>query len=169
MSAAADLHAVLRRRAETVAVAESLTGGLLAAALTDTPGASTTFRGGLVVYATDLKASVAGVPDRLLAMHGPVDDDVALALARGACRVCRADWGVGLTGVAGPDSQGGHPVGTVCVAVAGAPRGAAAGAGDVGRVLRRLLAGDRSQVRAGAVQLALELLASELRRAEAAG
>lgn len=100
-----------------MAVAESLTGGLLAASLTETAGASATFRGGLVVYATDLKASVAGVPETLLRERGPVHSDVALALARGACRVCGADWGVGLTGVAGPAEQGDRPVGTVCIAV----------------------------------------------------
>src|SRR5439155_24814715 len=80
----APLHANLRELGATVAVAESLTGGLLTAALTDTPGASATVRGGLVVYATSLKASLAGVPAQLLAERGAVDPDVAVALARGA-------------------------------------------------------------------------------------
>lgn len=151
---AADIHAALVRRGETLAVAESLTGGLLAARLTETPGASTTFRGGLVVYATDLKTSLAGVPASLLVEHGPVHEEVALALARGACRVCDADWGVGLTGVAGPDSQGGRPVGTVCIAVV---RGDTTGFSGC-----RQLAGGRQEVRAGAVQAALDSLAEQL-------
>jgi len=154
----ADVHAALGRRGETVAVAESLTGGLLAARLTETAGASATFRGGLVVYATDLKASLAGVPDALLAERGPVHEEVAVALARGASRVCGADWGVGLTGVAGPDGQGGRPVGTVCIAVV---RGDATAFADC-----RHLPGERGQVRAAAVLAALDSLAEQLARAE---
>src|SRR5215470_10980125 len=94
-------------RAQTLAVAESLTGGLLAATLVDVPGASKVFRGGLVVYATDLKASLAGVPADLLAERGPVDPDVAVALAAGARERCGATWGLGTTGVAGPEPQEG--------------------------------------------------------------
>ncbi|HET6211899.1 MAG TPA: CinA family protein, partial [Micromonosporaceae bacterium] len=115
----ADLLAALDRRGETLAVAESLTGGLLAATIVAVPGASAVFRGGLVVYATDLKASLAGVPAGLLAERGAVDPDVAVALARGAREKCRSDWGLGTTGVAGPDPQDGVPPGTVYVACAG--------------------------------------------------
>jgi nicotinamide-nucleotide amidase len=145
---AADVLALLRRRGETLAVAESLTGGLLAATIVDVPGASTVFRGGLVVYATDLKGSLAGVPSELLAERGPVDPDVAVALARGARERCRADWGLATTGVAGPDPQNGHAVGEVYVGLAG-PRGA-----DVRRLA---LAGDRAAIRAGSVTAALAL------------
>jgi nicotinamide-nucleotide amidase len=120
----ARLHARLSQLGATVAVAESLTGGLLCAALTDPPGASSTVRGGLVVYATDLKAALAGVSEALLAQRGPVDREVALALAHGARTRLRATYGVGVTGVAGPEPQDGRPVGTVFAAVAG-PRGAA--------------------------------------------
>jgi len=89
----ADLLETLHGRGETLAAAESLTGGLLAATLVDVPGASRVFRGGLVVYATDLKATLGGVPAELLAERGPVDPDVALALAKAhAC-------GAGRTGV----------------------------------------------------------------------
>lgn len=102
----------------TVATAESLTGGLLAATLTEIPGSSAVLRGGLVVYATDLKHSLAGVDAALLDARGPVDPDVAVALAQGARRRCGADIGVGLTGVAGPADQDGHPPGTWYVAVA---------------------------------------------------
>lgn len=140
---------LLADRGETVATAESLTAGLLAATLVDVPGASATFRGGLVVYATDLKASLAGVPARLLATRGPVDGDVAVALAAGAATRCDADWGVSTTGVAGPDPQNGVAVGTVWVAVSG----------PAGQGARRMtLDGDRPAIRAAAVDAALLLL-----------
>ncbi len=152
--AAARVLRVLAERGETLAVAESLTGGLLSAALVDVPGASAVYRGGLIVYASDLKALLAGVPEELLAARGPVDPDVALALAAGARRVCAADWGLATTGVAGPDPQGPAPVGTVFVACHGAR-------GEV-RALR--LPGDRSAVRRAAVAAALQLLAEQLAR-----
>lgn len=153
-SVAATVLARLVERGQTLAVAESLTGGLLAATLVDVPGASRAFRGGLVVYATDLKASLAQVPADLLAAHGPVHPDVAAALADGARRRCGADWGLATTGVAGPDPQNGIPVGTVYVAVCGAP-----GVADV----RRLeLAGSRAEIRAGAVAAALDLIVTAL-------
>lgn len=148
---AAAVHAALRRRGETVAVAESLTGGLLAAALSEQAGASRTFRGALVVYATDLKSTLAGVPAGLLAAEGPVARSVALELARGARARCVADWGVGLTGVAGPEPHGGQPVGTVWVGVAGPPSGA-------GQTVAARFGGDRAGVRSAAVTLALQTL-----------
>jgi nicotinamide-nucleotide amidase len=145
---------LLVSRGETVAVAESLTGGLLAATIVEVPGVSAVFRGGLVVYATDLKASLAGVDERLLATRGAVDPDVAVALAEGARRVCRADWGVSTTGVAGPDPQDGKPVGLVYVAVVGPAQR---------RVDELRFDGDRAAVRAGAVSHALESLVALLR------
>lgn len=151
-AALASLHADLRELGATVAVAESLTGGLLTAALTDTPGASATVRGGLVVYATPLKASLAGVPAQLLAERGAVDPDVAVALARGARSRLGATYGLGVTGVAGPDPQDGKPVGTVFVALAGP---------DDEVVAQRSLTGDRSAIRAGAVEAALDILKRE--------
>ena len=147
------VHELLAQRGETVAVAESLTGGLLAAALTERAGASETFRGSLVVYATDLKQSLAGVPAPLLAAEGAVSDGTAAALAAGARDRLGADWGLGVTGVAGPTQQDGHPVGTVFVAVAGP------GAGEVRRLL---LPGDRAQVRVLSVTSALDLLRRHL-------
>lgn len=140
---------LLSRRGETLAVAESLTGGLLAATLVDVPGVSAVFRGGLVVYATPLKAALAGVPEDLLAARGPVDPDVALALARGARERCGADWGLGTTGVAGPDPQHGIGAGTVFIAVAGADRA---------EVRRLALTGDRAAIRRQSVAAALDLL-----------
>jgi nicotinamide-nucleotide amidase len=149
----AALHAALRERGATVAVAESLTGGLLSATLTQTPGASATFRGGLVVYATELKAGLAGVPQPLLAAQGPVSPDVAAALAGGARDRLGATYGVGLTGVAGPDPQNGVPVGTVYLGLA-SPGG--------GKVRKLALAGDRAAIRVGAVTAAVALLIEEL-------
>lgn len=150
---AAPLVRRLAERGETLAVAESLTGGLLAATVVDVPGASAVFRGGLVVYATDLKASLAEVPAALLAERGPVDPDVAAALASGARRRCGAVWGLGTTGVAGPDPQGDAAVGTVHVAVAGP---------GVALVRSSTVPGDRGAVRHGAVAAALELLREAL-------
>jgi nicotinamide-nucleotide amidase len=136
----------------TVAVAESVTGGLLTAALTEPAGASNAVRGGVVVYATELKATLAGVPVPLLDAEGPVSPDVAGALAAGARDRLGATYGLGVTGVAGPDAQGGQPVGTVYVALAG-PGG--------GAVRHLTLSGDRSAIRAAAVDAALaELLAA---------
>lgn len=146
------LHADLGAMDATVAVAESLTGGLLTATLTETPGASATVRGGLVVYATDLKAQLANVPESLLAERGAVDPDVALALARGARQQLGATYGLGVTGVAGPDPQDGKPLGRVYVAIAG-PSGET--------VAERQIGGDRASVRRGAVHAAVELLARE--------
>src|SRR5919199_1679087 len=122
---AAEVLGLLAARGETLAVAESLTGGLLAATIVEVPGASAVFRGGLVVYATDLKARLAGVPEVLLAVRGPMGPDVAVALARGARERCAADWALAATGVAGPDPQDRHPPGLVFVAAAG-PGGAIA-------------------------------------------
>jgi nicotinamide-nucleotide amidase len=145
----------LVRRGQTLAVAESLTGGLLAATLVEIPGVSAVFRGGLVVYATDLKNRLAGVPETLLAERGPVDPDVALALAAGTRERCVADWGLATTGVAGPEPQDGKPVGLVYVAVAG-PTGCAV------RELR--LNGSRGQIRSETVSTVLGLLIDEMAR-----
>ena len=108
--------ATLTERGQTVAVAESLTGGLLAAALVEIPGASVVFRGGIVAYATDLKASLLGVPHVLLDRYGPVHADVAAAMADGVRTRLGATFGLATTGVAGPDPADGQPVGTVHIA-----------------------------------------------------
>ena len=149
----AALLSALRARDATVAIAESLTCGLLTAALTEPAGASTVVRGGLVVYATDLKAVLAGVPAPLLDAEGPVSPDVAAALAAGARDRLGATYGLSLTGVAGPDAQGEVPVGTVFAGLAGP------GGGEV-RSLR--LDGDRVRIREASVRAALEMLADRL-------
>lgn len=146
---AADLVRALTVSGLTLATAESLTGGLVAAALTDVPGASVPFVGSVVSYATRVKADVLGVDPVLLAARGAVDPEVARQMALGVCRVLGTDVGVATTGVAGPDPQDGHPVGTVFVAVAG-PHGAV-----VVQSLR--LRGDRTSIRATTVAAALDL------------
>ncbi len=143
------VHDLLAAAGHTVAVAESLTGGLLGAQLSARPGSSATFRGSAVVYATDLKESMGGVPAAVLATHGAVSAPTARALAEGARTRLGADWGVGVTGVAGPSEQEGQPVGTVHVAVSGPGV-------EVARALR--LPGDRDRVRLLAVTSALDLL-----------
>lgn len=145
----AALHASMQRLGVTVAVAESLTGGLVLGALTETPGASASVRGGLVVYATDLKASLAGVDPELLDERGAVDPDVASALARGVRQRLGASIGIGVTGVAGPDPQDDKPVGTVFVAASTA-RSA--------HVEEWHFDGDRASIRAAAVQLCIDVL-----------
>jgi nicotinamide-nucleotide amidase len=112
------VHGLLAERGATVAVAESLTGGLLGGELTAMPGSSATFAGGVIAYATLLKHALLGVPDDLLAAHGAVHVDVAAAMARGVRERLGASYGLAVTGVAGPEPQDGHPVGTVHVAVA---------------------------------------------------
>jgi nicotinamide-nucleotide amidase len=157
VAAAAAVHRLVDR-GETLATAESLTGGLIAATIVEIPGVSAVYRGGLVVYATDLKNRLAGVPQDLLDERGPVDPEVALALAAGARERCGADWGLATTGVAGPDPQDGKPVGLVYVSVAG-PSGA---------VVRELkLGGNRAEIRSESVTSVLRLLANRLDEASA--
>jgi nicotinamide-nucleotide amidase len=143
----------LKARQETVATAESLTAGLVCAALTSVPGSSTVVRGGLIVYATDLKWGLAGVDAGLLAERGAVDPDVAVQLAAGARDRCGSTWGLGLTGVAGPDPQDGVAPGTVHIGIAGS------GSADVSTIT---VGGDRHQVRSAAVRAALDLLSGRL-------
>jgi nicotinamide-nucleotide amidase len=110
----------------------------------------------LIVYATDLKATLAGVPEELLAERGPVDPDVARRLAEGGRERCGADWGLATTGVAGPEPQDGKPVGLVYVAAAGPD----------GSVVERLdLDGGRAAIRDATVEAALRLLTDRLHSA----
>jgi nicotinamide-nucleotide amidase len=153
-ASSAEVVARLVERGQTVGSAESLTGGLVVARLVDTPGASAVVRGGVVAYATPLKASVLGVDAALLEERGAVDGDVARQMAAGARQVLGADWGVATTGVAGPDPQDGMPVGCVFVAVAGPDESVV--------VERHDLTGGRAAIRSGAVDAALTLLAGRL-------
>ncbi|MCC2322001.1 CinA family protein [Cellulomonas xiejunii] len=145
---AANLLAALARRGWTLAVAESLTGGLVTATLVEVPGASAVLRGGVVAYATDLKHTVLGVDAGLLARRGAVDPDVASAMATGVRRRLGADVGLATTGVAGPQAQDGHAPGTVHVAVVT----------PASVLVRSLeLPGDRAAVRAAASACVLAL------------
>jgi nicotinamide-nucleotide amidase len=149
MSEAQPVIAALIGRGETVATAESLTAGLVCATLTEVPGSSAVVRGGLVVYATDLKSRLARVDPALLAEHGAVHPEVAAQLAAGAREVCGADWGLGLTGVAGPDPQDGVAPGTVHIGLVGA---------GIRDVRTHSFEGDRASVRTNSVRAALALL-----------
>ncbi len=145
------VHRMLQERGETVAVAESLTGGLVAGRLTDTAGASASFRGGVVVYATELKAELLGAD---VATYGAVAPETAAALAEGVRDRLAATWGLATTGVAGPDEQEGQPVGTLHVGLAGPD-------GTITRSLR-VPAGDRAHVRMLSVVQALDILRRSL-------
>jgi nicotinamide-nucleotide amidase len=140
---AGQVLARLQDRGHTVAVAESLTGGLVAAALTDVPGSSEAFRGGVVAYATELKALLLGVDRGMLARHGAVYAPVAAAMAAGVRTRLGATYGVATTGVAGPDPADGQPVGTAVRTIA--------------------LTGNRHQIRRLSVEHALGLLLGRLR------
>ncbi len=153
VSAARVLDA-LAARDETVATAESLTGGMLSALLTDVPGASRSFVGGVVSYATRVKVSVLDVPPDLVERHGVVSEECAVAMARGVRRRLDATWGVATTGVAGPDQQDGQPVGTVWVAVSGA---------GLLEARRLALTGDRREIREATCEASLSLLQDLLR------
>ncbi|MEV8588442.1 CinA family protein [Streptomyces sp. NPDC051180] len=158
MTEAARALALLAERDHTLAAAESLTGGLVAAELTGVPGASKSFLGSVTAYATVLKHELLGVDRALLAERGAVDPEVALQMAAGVRDRLGADWGISTTGVAGPDPQDGQAVGTVYVAVAGP---AAKGAG-AGKVVSLRLNGDRTDIRRESVRSVLALLLEEL-------
>ena len=110
---------MLRERGETVATAESLTGGLVCATLVDAPGASAIVRGAVVAYAADVKSQILGVDDQQIASYGTVDAEVARQMAEGIRLRLGATWGVATTGNAGPEPSEGKPVGIVFIAVAG--------------------------------------------------
>ena len=156
MTAAAQarrLHSALLARGETLATAESLTGGALGVALTAMPGASLTYRGGVTAYATDLKARLLGVDADLLAEVGAVHPEVARAMADGVRDRLGSTYGLSTTGVAGPDPQDGQPPGVVHVGLAGP---------ELSYVTSLQLTGNRATVRNAAVLLALELAVDHL-------
>jgi nicotinamide-nucleotide amidase len=146
---AAGIIAILRDRGLTLAVAESLTGGLLIAELVSVPGASAVVRGGVVAYATDLKASMLGVDPALLAASGPIHPDVARAMADGVRERLGADIGISTTGVAGPDPQDGHAPGDVWLGFA---------VGDRVTAVGLALGGDREAIRSDTVSESLSRL-----------
>ena len=158
VSAAERVIAELTRRRMTIAVAESLTGGLVVAELVSVPGASAVLRGGVVTYATDLKSSLLGVDAELLARTGPIDAEVARQMAEGVrWRLGRdgvpADIGLATTGVAGPDPQDGHGPGEVWIGLA---------IGDAVEAYGLTLGGDRAGIRSATVAESLQRVLARL-------
>ena len=147
--------ALLKERKLTMASAESCTGGLIAKRMTDLSGASAVFRGGVVSYATEVKADVLGVNKAVLDHFGAVSEPVARAMAEGARRIMKADIAVSTTGVAGPDKDDrGNEVGTVYIALA--VKG--------NTICRKLsLDGDREAIRTAAASHAFEMIIEYLR------
>lgn len=151
MTPSEGLVRLLTDRGETLACAESLTAGLVAATVADTPGASAVLLGGVVAYAPRLKVELLGVPAELIDRVGTVDPAVAVALAEGVRERTGSTWALSTTGVAGPGPSEGKPAGTVHVAVAGPE-------GTVTRALR--LTGTREQVRRRTVAELIEWASS---------
>jgi nicotinamide-nucleotide amidase len=119
LRAAAQVHGLLLQQEQTVATAESLTGGRLGMLLTETPGSSSTYAGGVVAYATRLKVELLGVPQGVVDRHGVVSAECARAMAVGIRDLTGATYGISTTGVAGPEPQEDKPPGTVFVGLAG--------------------------------------------------
>ena len=156
MAETAELLEQFRAAGQTLATAESCTGGLLGALLTAVPGSSDVYRGGVISYCNAVKHGLLGVPEALLEEYGAVSWQVAEAMAEGACRAAQADFGVSTTGLAGPDGDGsGKPVGLVYVGCAG-PKGV------THRELH--LTGSRDEIRQQACREALALLESRLEK-----
>lgn len=148
------LVARLKERGSTIATAESLTGGRIAAAITSVPGSSEIFPGGIVSYCDRIKAELLGVPETLLAQYGAVSEPVARAMAQGAAQRLKTDFAVSATGLAGPDGDGsGQPVGTVFL-----------GLYAEGKTFcsHLTLEGSREQIQHQTVEKALELALSAL-------
>lgn len=153
MSEASDLVDQLQAQGATVASAESLTGGRLAARLTEAPGSSKVFLGGVVTYATEAKIQVLDVPEAVVEEHGVVSEECAREMAEGARRLYGSTYALSTTGVAGPDTQEGKPVGTVFVGLAGP---------DATSVVALDLDGDRKSVQEGTVASAVKALRERL-------
>jgi nicotinamide-nucleotide amidase len=149
LRAAAVVHDLLLQTEQSVATAESLTGGRLGMLLTETPGSSATYTGGVVAYATRLKVDLLGVPADVVERHGVVSPECALSMARGVRDLTGATYGLSTTGVAGPDRQEDKPAGTVFVGVVG-PEAATA--------LALELVGNRGEVREATCREALSAL-----------
>jgi len=157
---AARLVTTLRRGGLRLGVAESLTGGALSAAVVSVPGASHVLRGSVTAYDAEVKSEVLGVAHDLISEHGVVSEPVAIAMARGAARVLRADVAVATTGVAGPGPSEGVPAGRVVVAAVH---------GRTAAVRSVLLGGGRDEVRRAAVDVALGLALQVAAEAVAGG
>jgi nicotinamide-nucleotide amidase len=153
------VHELLESREATVSSAESLTGGRLATVFTEVPGSSTTFKGGVVTYATEMKIQVLGVPKEVVDTHGVVSAECAEAMAQGVRSLTGATYGVSTTGVAGPAEQEGKPPGTVFIGLAG-PDGVTSVALE--------LDGERSEITQQCVDAAVAAFVDALRQEETA-
>lgn len=147
------------QRGLTLATSESLTGGSLGAAITAIPGASAVYRGGVIAYGTEQKATLSGVPLEILTKHGAVSEATAAAMAMGIKARTDADWAVATTGVAGPDGQEGHAPGLVWIAVVGP---SASGQHVLVHAVRHHFSGDRVEIRTRTVAAALSALVEHL-------
>jgi PncC family amidohydrolase len=151
------VHLLLRAAGSTIATAESLTGGRLAVALTDVPGGSESYLGGVVTYATELKQSLLGVDEGLVEKHGVISPECAKAMASGVRAVTGATYGLATTGVAGPGKQEGKPPGTVYVGIAGP---------GILEAVALELTGKRGQIQERTTREAFQALEVVLRREE---
>ena len=157
MSSAEQVAKLARSGGLSIGLAESCTGGLIAASISEVPGCSVYFRGGVVAYDNQVKQDLLGVPELLLLQFGAVSEEVARAMAEGARRVLRCDLALSVTGIAGPEGGTAEkPVGTVFVALAD----------DIGCQVRRFrFEGGRNEVRRATLQAALEWLEMRLKYA----
>ena len=149
-----EIVSTLTTRNETLGIAESLTGGALSSEIVSVPGASHIFKGSIVAYSIDIKIRELFVASELIAAHGVVSEEVALAMAAGIRSRMATTWGISATGVAGPGAHDGIPSGTVWLAVIGP---------NLQETVKLALEGDRSAVRLGAVESALGVFARILR------
>ncbi len=157
ISLATRVHLLLRAGGSTVATAESLTGGRLAVRFTDVPGASETYLGGVVTYATELKSSVLDVPAEVIDEHGVVSAECARAMASGARALTGATYALSTTGVAGPSQQEGKDAGTVYVGICGP---------GLLEVVELALSGDRTSIQEQTCEQAMQALAAILVKEE---
>jgi PncC family amidohydrolase len=157
MTGQEEVGRLLVERRETLAVAESLTGGLVGSLITDVPGSSAYFLEGVVAYSNEAKMARLGVLEATLIAHGAVSEEVAWEMAEGARRGAKADWGASTTGIAGPTGDTpDKPLGLVFVAVASQGR-------TVAR--RHVFPGDRLAVKEASAMAVMELLVEELANA----
>lgn len=155
MSAATEIAELLLKRGETVATAESCTGGLISAGFTALPGSSDWFKGGIVSYANEAKMALLSVSERTLEEQGAVSPECALEMVAGACEAVNTHWAVAVTGIAGPGGgTSAKPVGLVYIAVKGP---------GCHLVTKNIFPGDRDAVRASTVETAMGMLLNQLK------
>ena len=155
---AGEILSTLRSANQTLATAESITGGLLSGALTDVPGSSDVFLGGVIAYSPAIQSTLLGVDGALIRAHGVVSKEVSLAMAVGACSRLGSDWAIATTGVAGPGESDGVAAGTVWIAIVGQS------GGRITEFTERLsLAGNRQEVRVSTIARAFDAFTRILR------